>query len=45
MGYENPLRWRTERLTLEELISLLCVVGLLAFSTILLVLLVFLVAL
>jgi hypothetical protein len=45
MAYENPLRWNLERLTLEKLISISFVVGLLASATLLLVLLVFLVVL
>jgi hypothetical protein len=45
MAYENPLRWNLERLTLEKLISIVCLVGLLAFATILVALLVFLVVL
>jgi hypothetical protein len=42
---ENPLRWRLERLVIEELILRMCLVALLAFTTILLVLLAFLIVL
>ena len=45
MRDDNPLRWRLERLTLEKVVWLACLIVVLALSTIALVLLVFLVVL